>query len=429
MDELDRYGSPVHRYEGVGEVTYADGPPTPVYFDARQIDDGTVIVGCLSTGGFIGDRPTGITGRTVAGDRFWTSGDMTEVFLRAGGVNKAHYICREMRVSRAPTERTISPRVQFALHNFVFGQGEHAPRSPVSFEVDGLRVSLAAVDDYEPRLARLRRYGGIVHTAWCDVRSAQGPTHLISLAEAQEFMDRLVNPLSLALGTLVSWHHLTARDYFDQMTDIVHRSSIARPFSNLVVGRGWHVDAAAMVGAWFGADDGRVFPPEQLAIYIRQHLDACAHETFLETRALSAATLLDVMTGRYAQLTGTEDAVSPEHWQAVVLPGLHQALAGIPRLTQDQVGQIKASLEHQYRRSFKRKLKQLLDDLGMTPAINSKRRTAATNARNALVHYGRFHATDRGRQTAEFFNLLLLSRSSLLRLAGFPSDLHQLMTD
>ena len=54
---------------------------------------------------------------------------------------------------------------------------------------------------------------------------------------------------------------------------------------------------------------------------------------------------------------------------------------------------------------------------------------AVYKSRNSLVHAGRFGKAHRDEQTSEYLNLRLLSGTILLRLAGLPSDLHQLMVD
>jgi hypothetical protein len=91
MDELDDYGVPVRRYEGVGEVLYGDGPPTDVAFDARQLDDGSIVVGCSANGARLSDAATGIRGRTSEGMELSTSGHVRNTYLHLSANSYAHF--------------------------------------------------------------------------------------------------------------------------------------------------------------------------------------------------------------------------------------------------------------------------------------------------------------------------------------------------
>lgn len=130
----------------------------------------------------------------------------------------------------------------------------------------------------------------------------------------------------------------------------------------------------------------RLLGPEDLGVTIHQHLDACSSHVYLETRALVAATLLDVLAGRYSTRWAPQ-AKSHE------LP-------------------------------FKNKLQQLLTDLG----IETSRLDAVIKARNSLVHAGTFVMSESDKTYLEYQDLLLLGRSILLHLVGVPSTLHETMT-
>jgi hypothetical protein len=98
-----------------------------------------------------------------------------------------------------------------------------------------------------------------------------------------------------------------------------------------------------------------------------------------------AATLLDVLAGRYATV-----------WSPQTEP---------------------------HRITFARKLRRLLTDLDIE--IGDRHLSAIVKARNSLVHSGSFLTSESDKTYAEFQNLMLLGRSILLRLVGFPSTLHE----
>ncbi len=81
MDQLDRYGLYEHRYEGIGEVNFAEGNPLPVYFDARQLRGAEIIIGYLTEGRLGGSflvEPREPVGKTTDGRPFRTLGDLVD---------------------------------------------------------------------------------------------------------------------------------------------------------------------------------------------------------------------------------------------------------------------------------------------------------------------------------------------------------------
>jgi hypothetical protein len=70
MDELDEYGAFNTRYEGGRQLRYVPGPSVPIYFDVRQLVDGRLLVGCVSTGELIREGPVAISGRLLSGEPF-----------------------------------------------------------------------------------------------------------------------------------------------------------------------------------------------------------------------------------------------------------------------------------------------------------------------------------------------------------------------
>lgn len=71
---------------------------------------------------------------------------------------------------------------------------------------------------------------------------------------------------------------------------------------------------------------------------------------------------------------------------------------------------------------FKKKLNRLLRAIGI--ALPGAKIDSIIKARNSLVHAGKFVTTESDATFAEYKNLVLLGRSMLLRLIGFPSNLH-----
>jgi hypothetical protein len=88
-----------------------------------------------------------------------------------------HLVCNGMRIRAWGRPVRAATRARFALQNFIFGQQE-LPDVPLNVDVRGLRVTITPVDDYITGSSRLRRYGGLAQTAWCDITDpahAEGP--------------------------------------------------------------------------------------------------------------------------------------------------------------------------------------------------------------------------------------------------------------
>jgi hypothetical protein len=222
-----------------------------------------------------------------------------------------------MRICAGSRPRRAAAQARFALQNFVFGQQDRLPTAP---HVRGLRATITPVAEYIARSGRLRRYGGIGQTAWCDITDPAHPQGPLTPEAAEDLMNELIHPLSLALGTLVSWHECQALDISGSPIEVIHRSKVTRAFSYEVVSMGWQAPVPGVVSAWFAQLDdvqnasASRMSSDELVVRLRHHIDACATDSYMETRALSAATLLDVLAERHAELIGKDNTLAPEQW-------------------------------------------------------------------------------------------------------------------
>ena len=424
MDQLDRYGLYEHRYEGIGEVNFAEGNPLPVYFDARQLRGAEIIIGYLTEGRLGGSflvEPRELVGKTTDGRPFRTLGDLVTVRNRsANGVNQAELFAREIDIGEPVTEGPLYYPVRFALYNFVVGRQFRFRPGDINIEGKVFRAEIVAVDNYVSRAEELKHTHEFAHTAWCEVEPLRHVDGAFPLAAAADFVDVIADALSLASGTLVTWHNLVVRDWTGKEAQIVHRAAVSKRFSSLLVSRDWSISPRETINAWFKPRDETTFSREELRLYVRQHCEATQDQPFLETRGLSAATLLDVMAGRYAELTNAESSIDPVVWKKKVFPKLREALDRSD-LTVQQKGTVIESIRHQYRTMFGVRLAKLLGDLELS--IDPLVLRATLNSRNKLVHAGHFYQTDSSKHISEYFRLLLLGRCVLLAAVGVENDL------
>ena len=388
MDELDDYGNFNTRYEGVGRIEYLPGEPVHAYFEARQLADGRLLIACVSTGEVIRDNPHAIDGNLLSGEPFSTIWGMgiKEIYRSDGNISKAHYIANMTRVRYTQDLQPDDHSIQVALHNFIPGANTEVSNNSLNFQLQGYNLAISPVGNYSQQSERLLRYGGSLRTSWVKVQLTddQGDRP-IRQTNIKDVVTDMLNPISLALGTLVTCPQAITLDAKGNRNDVEHYSFHTIPFSKFICTQGWDAPVKETVEAWFSPTRPRLLGDEELAVCIRQHLDACSTELYLETRALAAATLLDVLAGRYAT-----------NWSPQLQPH------SIP---------------------FRRKLKRLLSDLSI--GISDRHLDAIIKARNSLVHSGSFVTSEHDKTYSEYQNLMLLGRSILLRLIGFPSMLHE----
>jgi hypothetical protein len=426
MHELDRYGLAEYQYEGVGELRYADRDPVKVYFDARQFSDARLVIGCIATESSLHEDPVELSGRRFDGQSFQAKAPTWVTHHIRSEYQSAQFIADEIQVGADVALPTYRP-LRFAVYNFAFGQRDEQPLRPIELESGAFRISISATDDYRKRIAYLRRAGGIGQTAWCAIGPSKRLDGAFPLEEVRSLADEVVDALSLATGTLVSWHRCEGADGMGSKIVRIHRDAISKSFAGLVVTRGWFASTAEVVHAWLNLPADAKLARDDLRVYVRQHCDSCSEDAFFETRALSAATLLDVIAGHYSEKMGADHFVDRSVWKTYVLPALRTTLETSDQLTAEQRQEAIQNLEHQYRRSFKRKLRRLLEDLGVP--VKPATLTAAINSRNAVTHTGRFHSAKVEQHFEEYLRLVVLGRCILLAAAGVKNDLHELLSD
>jgi hypothetical protein len=257
------------------------------------------------------------------------------------------------------------------------------PPDEIALTIHGHSFTIYPARNNGQQVERLRSNGGNLRTAWVKTTfENQSASGYISWNALDEAISGLANATSLATGTLVTSPQRITFDPKRDRNDVEHYSSDAKPYSPFIMNREWDTPITSTIDAWFNRPwPVPAFGPPELHVWIRQHLDACAAELYLETRALAAATLLDVIAGRYCAVWTT-------------------------RLAKDV--------------SFREKLTRLSSAIGI--ALPESQLNTIITARNSLVHAGKFVTTD---VDTEYRNFVRLGRSILLRLIGFPSTLHE----
>jgi len=386
MDELDDYGSFNTRYEGIGRLVYIPGEDIHVYFEARQLADGRLVVACVSTGKPISDGPVRIDGHLLSGEPFstiWTQ-SIKEIYRSEGNISKAHYVAKAIRVRYTHDVQPDDRSIQLALHNFIPGRNSDVSNNSLGVHLQDYTLTIAPVGNYGQQAKQLLRHGGNLRTSWVttQVTDIVGKPRTTT-SDIQKTVTEMLTPISLALGTLVTCPQIITLDASGDRNDVEHYSCPASEFSDFICAQEWDSPVKDTAEAWF-SNSQKLISSEELTVNIHQHLDACSTKVYLETRAMVAATLLDVLAGRYATTWAPQKQVI-----------------------------------------FRERLSRLLGDLGIV--LRAGHLNAVITARNSLVHEGGFVTSDRDKTYSQYQNLMLLGRSILLRLAGVSSRLYEKM--
>jgi hypothetical protein len=270
MDELDEYGAFNTRYEGVGKLQYLPGHPIPVYFEVRQLTDGRLLLGCVSTGDPIRDKPHAVDGHLLAGEPFttmWGRG-IAEIQRSEGEVSKAHYIANMMRVRYTQDLEPNHHSINFALHNFIPGPNSDVSANKFDLTIRGHNFIILPVGNYRSQADRLRQHGGNLRTSWITTKFVDdnGERRLI-WPDLSEIASGIVDAISLATGTLVTSPQQITFDPKGKTNDVEHYSSDAKSFSTFIPSQKWDTPIEETVNAWFSAPRPISFETTELSVW------------------------------------------------------------------------------------------------------------------------------------------------------------------
>jgi hypothetical protein len=162
MDELDEYGRYNTRYEGVGQLHYIPGQPVAVYFEARQLTDGRLLIACVSLKESIPERAHALDGHLLTGESFstvWGRG-IKEIYRSNGPVWKTHYLANMTRVRHTKVLQPDNRSIKFALHNFIPGRHSDKSNDRLELHVPGYKLTITPAGNYKQQADDLLRHGG-----------------------------------------------------------------------------------------------------------------------------------------------------------------------------------------------------------------------------------------------------------------------------
>lgn len=388
------YGKVIRTYRGKGKLRRTNGDEFPCYITIQQIETGLIYITCkfapkvaqdAATIQFIMDSSRQdvelIYGKTRDGMDFETRGKLfiahSKVTVFANRPATITLLTQEANLWKE--NKCHSKCYRFSVVNFEFTGNHPAKRiiqdgpkqverfyRNLELKIPWGMVLIDPVPHYDDVIRRINAQKGVSVT--CEVVAK--PSASMEPAEVTSKLDELCLLLSLARGTKINW--INAEVYTDggHFHQVILKNSLTWPFSHLAM-----IDAR-------NPEDTPLFIEKAYPAYlafrnnynldvaIDLYLDAKRGTAYLETRALAAVALLDILGKLYQ---GSKNGTYLERMKKLV-----------------------TSLKLQVAEPELKKVK---------------------NTRNSLVHDGRFKKSEPA--TKQYFRLISIVDQVFLKLLNY----------
>lgn len=441
MKLMERFGTPILSYEGSCQGAFRENDyrlDYSGYFEAAQYPSGRVAIGVMTTGSLeqstVDSPPISNPELTFAG----TSSDGWAIHCTKQTMfNRLSWFMAPMVVQ--PNVHLISAQrfeasyrdgiesrhhgVQFLISNFLWHDNERRGPETIDLSVRGFRIVVTPIEDYQTVASQLISGGGVQPTAWVYIDCAGGPRQ--PLKKYASILDDLLCVFRLVTGNEVSWYYGEARDTSDQPVARIHNYSSPMPYSNTVRLR--HVDRVArsliqkldlaeLVTAFFDQTDW-ILDKATIEKLVNQFTNATNTTPYLESSALLASTLTEMIASTFASARDESNMITRELYVNNIRPMLEDAIRNTGLSDEIQL-HLRQSLAGVRRRSFGDKIRLLCDELIVPLSEDDIGRIV--KIRNELVHRGTFPSVSEGSNWLSEYNFIIWADLILLcRLMGY----------
>lgn len=414
------YGRPVKAFSGRGELCFPDSSGH-VSFSLVQFGDGTIRARAVSRTLI---RPshqwsgtlTGTTrdnGQIVVSEVFPTRWEIAQnrvtTYFIAGGA--------EVTASAPPSQPSVQ---RYALTNLIF-TGDRQGDRPGCID---LRPVLQAWITPAPNMSNvvdeIRAGKGVDVT--CVVESHE------HCGLSEEEVDDLCLLLSFSRGTTVSWIYSENV----QGGQVLHTKLRAAKTSSLtgppVIAPDWDTGEFVRKTAPGFRELKERF---RLRAIVLSYLDAKKEDVYLETRALRAATTLDLLAGLFARLYKREHIVGSAKSKKVEA-AVKASLKNMKNLLPEELSELSQKLGEMRKRSFRRLVTELIEEFRVPPPSPERDDIIerVVDTRNRLVHRAEFRTPPPGSAYPDYAEIMGLLDRIILRMLGYEGrfiDITQLL--
>ena len=434
MKFMQVYGPPLASYEGgviAGDnETYQERG----YFEAVQSPNGQITIGCFFPNYAWKNAEDDIRNHNLRYFDYhsgWSLQTEEGIHLSQRMHSMYEVVIRASKLRAKKSSLRETPKheyFRFAIANLVLGGRYNRPSqpNPISFSFQGNSLKIKPVEDYPDRIARLQSVGGVEHTADIIIRPhGKDMKDMNSLDEAATLIEDLIPVLRLWSGNKLNWIYGEGYCYSNYPSEILRQSPIVSGHSDDIFCYGWSthipgypsVTLCELAEKAFAMQEANL-SKKTLMAHIDGFADACKTSQSWETKAITAATLLDALAAQYAEAQGKSEIMPENDFNQDVLPTLKKTIKSL-ELQKAVKEQLKDKVQGLYRTSMRRKIKLLSDRLSLS--MKSKLRGRVVNVRNELVHEGRFPDKDRSLEDCKL--LLWMNFVVLCRLVGYEGKL------
>lgn len=429
MRILEPYQKSIVRYEGTIDLEISDKKRTTGYFEAVQTTDGSLALGCFVhdflfavpdleeariTAVDVGGWDISLDGNKVfqlLKPRMTQNTLMTTILIRPGRLKACKYPKHDLHYLGS----------RFYITNLVMHQDirKDMPES-IKIVVSDRDIEIKPVNNYLENVEKNRAIPGIQITATVEIRSLNEKRH--TLDEDADFMKDFVDLLRLWTGNKLDWIYGEALDdNFDSVVEVIHKDAITGEFSNVFVSQKWYLPFVPLAQSFFSVNQ-KILDDKSISNLISYFVDCCSIRPYLENRSLSAATLLDTLTLKYAVCTGNNEILSRDDFKANVLSDLKNAI-NCESLSDEVKRLLNNNLVGIYRTSFRHRLK--LINTVFKLRMDSKTISRIVEVRDNLVHEGILKGKTNEKKFGNYLLILWTDFSLLCRFIGYEGDLPQ----
>ena len=375
MEDLSPFGSYIARYEGIGTLRLSARRQAKVAFDLRQLDSGDLVVACQTdrfVDVFDAESLVGSTtdGRTLRIENL----EPVRSTVRSQGINHGISYGRTATITSLMPGQLPQLLYDFSVVNLVLPTWT-LQEGAINLETQDHKFRIRPIEGYRDvarQLSGLSRTSGVRITARSRVRRKDGRP--LTVDEAIDATDELCLALSLCTGAKVNWITAENGQWYRR-----HAARVTKGYSSWIYNLDWTLSPQRALTAW-----SRNANRDYFGAMVDYFIDAAGRGPYIETRALTAASLLDAITGEYSRLSHIEKWVDDSTWSAA-RPNLVAAIDQAATST-GVAAPLSRGVDGLQRRSLRSRLRHLF----RAHNLPAGRLQDIIEVRNDIVHYGRF---------------------------------------
>lgn len=244
------------------------------------------------------------------------------------------------------------------------------------------------------------------------------------IEKARKTVDSIFKLLSFARGTKINWIYYDCYNKSGQLIQSVHSNNV-----------NWHYSHQPVIDPHNPKDTSNFIQQTYqnylnnnqswgLDIAVEAYLDAKRETAYLDTRALSAAILLEFFKDRYATNSQEGNIITEREFKKkrkVIKSALEQCFGDIISVNGNEMKEIIVKIPELNRKSFKSILCNMFNRIGLT--INDEDLNKIIKIRNSLVHTGKFAKIPDFTPAEQYFFLISILDKIMLKILSYDGPM------